>query len=174
MGSIFKEHKEYSEARNCYNKALLEQPKDYITLYNLGNLERIIGCDELAINQYGIVRSLKEKEGTEMGEIYYNTLINEGICFKNLRLYDQAIGCNDRAIEINSQDETPHFNKSMCLLKKIYGLTTAQPNLNLSFVRNKLCSDAQKSFENVLALNHNNFTAKVALAELVFLRNCTQ
>jgi tetratricopeptide (TPR) repeat protein len=67
MGSIFREHKEYGEARNCYNKALLEQPKDYITLYNLGNLERVVGCDEIAINHYVQVRTLKEKEGVEMG-----------------------------------------------------------------------------------------------------------
>jgi hypothetical protein len=50
---------------------------------------------------------------------------------------------------------------------KIYGLTS---KLSLPFVRSKLCDDAHKTFETVLKLNPNNFTAKVGLAELIFLR----
>jgi hypothetical protein len=76
-----------------------------------------------------------------LGEIYYNTLINQGICYKNLRLFDEAIVCNDEAIKINGEDVTGHFNKSMCLLKKIYGILNKD---NLSFVRNKLCNETKK------------------------------
>jgi tetratricopeptide (TPR) repeat protein len=76
-----------------------------------------------------------------MGEVYYNTILNRGICYKNLRLFDEAIVCYDNAIEINSKDPSGHFNKAMCLLKKIYGLS----KLNFSLVKKKLCEEAQKS-----------------------------
>jgi tetratricopeptide (TPR) repeat protein len=65
-------------------------------------------------------------------------LINEGICYKNLQLFDEAIERNDKAIKVRPNDECGYFNKGMCLLKKIYSLIKT----NFLNVKKKLCKDS--------------------------------
>lgn len=59
MGTIYKEKNKFAEARSCYHKALFANPFDPIILYNLANLERVLGDDELAIAIYTKVTNLK-------------------------------------------------------------------------------------------------------------------
>ena len=65
-------------------------------------------------------------------------MINQGICYKNLQLYDEAVECNDKAIKIRPNDESAYYNKGMCLLKKIYSLIKK----NFQNVKKKLCKDS--------------------------------
>lgn len=70
MGAIYKELGRYHEAKACYRKALHAFPNDHISLYNLGNLERISGNDEAAISLYSRVINLKEQDKKDVGTLY--------------------------------------------------------------------------------------------------------
>ena len=43
MGSCYKATGKHTQARSCYQNALLANPQDPITHYNLANLHRITG-----------------------------------------------------------------------------------------------------------------------------------
>jgi tetratricopeptide (TPR) repeat protein len=71
----------------------------------------------------------------EIGSLYYDSLINQGVCYQNLKVFDEAIKCNEEAIKISPNDESAYFNKAMCTLQKIYGIK----NKNYEGVRKKYC-----------------------------------
>ena len=52
MGTCFRSLGKYLEARNSYHRALGINPEDAITLYNLANLERLIGNYDKSILYY--------------------------------------------------------------------------------------------------------------------------
>ena len=51
-GMIFKKLNNYVEAKKFYLKAITAKPDDWISLYNLGNLERVTGNDDEAMRRY--------------------------------------------------------------------------------------------------------------------------
>ena len=60
---------------------------------------------------------MKEMNKVEIGSLYEDTLINMGICYKNMGQYDKAIEIFDKAIKGNLTDESGWFNKGMCYFK---------------------------------------------------------
>lgn len=40
----------------------------------------------------------------EIGSLYYDSLINQGVCYQNLKVFDEAIKCNEEAIKISPND----------------------------------------------------------------------
>lgn len=106
----------------------------------------------------------------DIGALYYDAYLNQGICFKNLQLFDKAVECNDKAIQISPNDESGHFNKAMCILKKIYSLSKS----TFVSVKRKLCQEIQPIFKRVLEINPNNFTIKMAMIELKYLSEASE
>ena len=91
MGTIFRTLSNFNEAKKAYVKAKRIKNDDAITLYNYGNVLRVTGDEEEAISQYEKVIEIREVDKIEIGSLYEDTLINMGICYKNMGQYDKAI-----------------------------------------------------------------------------------
>jgi tetratricopeptide (TPR) repeat protein len=81
----------YNESKNSYLMAISLKKDDAITHYNIANLYRKIGNYDLAIKHYQFVIKLKEEKNIDIGSLYIDSMINIGICFKNLGFYEDAI-----------------------------------------------------------------------------------
>lgn len=91
MGMIFKRLGNFQEAKKAYLRALLANPEDAISLYNIGNLFRVTGDDDAALEHYEKVLKLKEVKKVDIGSLYVSSCINMGVCYKNMGKYDEAI-----------------------------------------------------------------------------------
>ena len=118
MGSCYKATGKYSQARSCYRNALLANPHDAITHYNLANLHRVTGENELALDHYQAVLDMSQK-GQDVGSLKLNSLVNMGICYKNLQAVDKAIAVYQKVYELDPKEEAGVFNLAICLLNSI-------------------------------------------------------
>lgn len=59
-----------------------------------------------------------------------NSLINVGICYKNVGLLEEAIAIYERVNKMGEDDESGLYNQAMCLL----ALIEASPSLSFAIV----------------------------------------
>jgi tetratricopeptide (TPR) repeat protein len=90
MGYCYRVLGKYNEAKRCYLNSLSINREDTISHYNLANLYRIMGENELAIQEYSYIIDLAESN-VSVGSLYINSLINVGICYKNEAQLEEAI-----------------------------------------------------------------------------------
>jgi tetratricopeptide (TPR) repeat protein len=97
MGYCYRALGKFGEAKRSYQSALFSNPQDPISHFNLANLYRVMGENELAIEEYSQVIALKQ-EGVNVGNLYLDSLVNIGICYKNRREIDEAINVNRKVL----------------------------------------------------------------------------
>lgn len=90
IGACYRSLKLYTDSRKFYKKAIAIKPDDAISRYNLGNVERLLGNYEESVKHYKYVINLKEEKGSDVGNLYLNSLINLGISFKCSDLFEKA------------------------------------------------------------------------------------
>lgn len=61
-------------------------------------------------------------------------------------MYDEAVRCNDKAIQLRPKDEAGYFNKGMCMLNKIYSLTRS----TFVLAQKQFCIETVPLFKKVL------------------------
>ena len=106
-GFVYYRLKKYSEAIQCYDKAI-ELKEDYVYVYNnkgialdeLGKYKEAVQCFDKAI---------------EVKPDYVYAYNNKGIALENLGKYEDAIQCFDKAIEIKPDFVYVHYNKGSAL-----------------------------------------------------------
>jgi tetratricopeptide (TPR) repeat protein len=118
MGYCYRALGKFGEAKRSYQSALASNPDDPISHYNLANLYRVIGENELAIEEYSQVIALKQ-QGASVGTLYLDSLVNIGICFKNRGEIDEAIRVNRKVLEVDPAEASATFNLAICLLNSI-------------------------------------------------------
>ncbi len=119
MGSCYRALKQYSESRRYYMKAISIKRDDAISHYNLANVLRLLGDLQASIEHYLFVIGLKEGPNLDIGNLYINSLINLGICYKNKELFDKATDCYQRALSINPKDQSALFNYGMTIASNL-------------------------------------------------------
>ena len=97
-----------------------------------------------------------------MGDLYVNSLINVGICYKNLGLYEKAITIYERVNEIAPNEEVGYFNNAMNILSLIQQNTAKRVNK----FDVELANRATMLFNKVLDLNPANLMVKIAILKL--------
>ena len=118
MGSCYKALGKYTQARKSYKNALLANPNDHITHYNLANLSRITGENEIALEHYQAVIKMHQ-EGKDVGKLHLDSLINMGVCFKNQGIIDKAIAVYEKVHVLDPKEEAGVYNLAVCLLHSL-------------------------------------------------------
>ena len=99
MGFCFRTLKQYSEAKISYLKSININKADPISHYNLANLYRIIGDHETALVHYNYV--ILNNPGSS---VYVDCLVNSGICYKTLGLFEEAISIYQKVNRVAPSD----------------------------------------------------------------------
>ncbi len=100
MGYCYRALGKFGEAKRSYQSALYSNSQDPISHFNLANLYRVMGENDLAIEEYSQVIALKQ-QGTNVGSLYIDSLVNIGICYKNKGAIDEAIRVNRKVLEVD-------------------------------------------------------------------------
>lgn len=165
MGYCYRATARYPEAKRCYLTALAINSGDAISHYNLANLYRINGQNELAISEYGLVIDAADNSS----QLYLNALINIGICFKNEGQLEQAIDSYRKVLALDPKEPDAAFNLAICLLNSI---ETRGSNA-FHHLNRERALEAQALFQGV-EQRSGSLMAKLGLARLsVFLDSST-
>lgn len=165
MGYCYRALGRYPEAKRCYLTALAINSSDAISHYNLANLYRINGQNELAISEYSFIIEAADTTSP----LYLNSLINIGICFKNEGQIEQAITNYRKVLSIDPLEPDAAFNLAICLLNSI---ETKNSNAFHKFYHERAL-EAQALFRQV-DQRTGNLMAKLSLSKIsVFLDSST-
>lgn len=169
MGYCYRALGKYVEAKRCYLTSLAINRNDAISHYNLANLYRINGQNELAINEYNFIIDSSEQAQTPNSTLYLNSLINIGICFKNEGEIEQAISTYRKVLANEPEEQDAVFNLAICLLNSI---ETKNSNAFHKFYHER-AYEAEALFRRV-DQRSGNLMAKLSLAKIsVFLDSST-
>ena len=117
----------YEEAIGCYNKAIELEP-DYFQAWNNKGLaflerdkreyeykyKRAIECFDTAIKYFEKAKiNPKEYIYYRLSEDRADTYNNLDVCYYELRDYDKAIECFEKADEINKHDKLAETNRTV-------------------------------------------------------------
>jgi tetratricopeptide (TPR) repeat protein len=133
----------YHDAINCYNEATRLDPDYFQAWTNKGlaylegelpyekhnsKYKKAISCFDTAIKCFENAKregpsryALREGGGFLREEDYSNMYNNLGICYYELREYDEAISCFEKAIEICNYLKLAEHNKEITVRKKQNG-----------------------------------------------------
>lgn len=100
-----------------------------------------------------------------MGDLYVNSLINVGICYKNLGIYEEAISIYEKVNRIAANEEIGYYNHAMNILSLIRKNTVRKVN-NFDV---ELADKATMLFDKVLELNPSNKIVRLAKLKLKVL-----
>ena len=105
------------------------------------------------------------QKGEDVGNLKINSMVNMGICYRNLRAIDKAIAVYQRVHDLDPKEEAGMFNLAICLLNSIEEKQSERFN--------KVCQQrakkAEELFNTTLSRNSNNFMAKLSLIKLKYL-----
>ena len=162
LGSCFRLQNKYMESKKYYGKALAIKSDDAISHYNLANIDRVTGNYEASIDHYLFVIDLKQGKKQDIGNLYLNSLVNLGICYKIIGHFDKAIETYEKVYKIDPNDETALYNHSMVLVDQIKKLNSK----TFQEVTKFKIEAAVKMFNRLLQINENNFMAKFQIIRM--------
>jgi regulator of sirC expression with transglutaminase-like and TPR domain len=89
----------------CFNQAIILNPKNHIGWYNKGNLLRELKNYEEALQVYDQALTLKPE--------HQDTLLNKGNVYKDLNQYDMALMYYDQALKSDKNYARAYINKGV-------------------------------------------------------------
>ena len=163
--------KRFDEAIKSYKKAVLIDPENPITYFNLGVALQDSGQLAEALNQYKIALSKNPK--------YLDAILNIGTIFQEKGSFSDAISYFKKALQIDPEHPIAYFKLALAL-QSIGHLNQALQNYKIAFSKNPECfetlfnmgfiyqekglyASAINSFKKTLALNPNHAPAYINL-----------
>jgi tetratricopeptide (TPR) repeat protein len=113
---------------------------------------------------------LKEDKNVDVGNLYINSLINLGICYKNNSLFEKAGECYEKVLKLSPNEESALFNYGMCISCSLDAL-----DRRVFFeVTKEQASKALKLFKKVCELNKENQMAEFQTKRMAILMDISE
>lgn len=103
--------------------------------------------------------SLKEKQGVDIGNLYLNSLVNIGICYKITEQFEKAVDYYEKANQLDPNDEVALYNHAMAIMSILRQISAD----SFQEVTKERARKAETLLKKVLSKNPQNQMAELKL-----------